>query len=165
MTSSPSLPIEFCRVSRDCRLTLVIDETVGAKCLTYIATSTLDNLSGAKENLRQREGMDHINGIGFVDLTSEQQSDRAKERHPNSVKIIADWTRTNGFDATIWTALANNFNDPQKAGEPFSVEAAISHLDGLDKLSLAKGLHYIWNAQSEIQTPLRAAVNMRWPEK
>ena len=71
--AGPSLPIEFCRVSRDDRLTLVIDETVGTKCLTYTATSTFDNLIEAKENLRQREGMDHVNGIGFVDLISSNK--------------------------------------------------------------------------------------------
>lgn len=163
--NGPSLPIEFCRVSRDGRLTLVIDETIGANCLTYAATSAFDSLIQAKENLQQREGMEHINGVGFVDLFSGQQSDRARERHPNSVKIIDDWTHANGYDATIWTALANNFVDPQKARGPFSVDAAIRHLDDRDKLSFAKALHYIWNAPPEVQTPVRAAVSTRWPEK
>jgi hypothetical protein len=161
----PSLPVELCRVSRDNRLTLVIDETVGANCLTYAAMSAFDNLTEAKENLCQREDMPNVKGIGFVDLTSEQQSDRAKERHPNSVSLISNWTRLNGYDATIWTALANNFSDPEKAGVPFSVEAAIRHLDGLDKLSFAEALHYIRSAPPEIQTPVRTAVSASWPEK
>jgi hypothetical protein len=161
----PNLPVEFCRMSRDGRLTLVIDETVGANCLTYAAMSAFDNLIEAKENLRQREDMPSVKGIGFVDLISGQQSDRAKQRHPNSVKTIADWTRANGFEATIWTALANNFNDPKKAEVPFSVEAAIRHLDGLDKLTFAKAIRYIRSAPPEIQTPGRTAVSQRWPEE
>ena len=35
--NGPLLPIEFCRVSDDGRLTLVIDETFGAVCTTYSA--------------------------------------------------------------------------------------------------------------------------------
>jgi hypothetical protein len=40
----PRLPIEFCRVSGDGRLTLVIDENVGAFCTTYSAVSRFENL-------------------------------------------------------------------------------------------------------------------------
>jgi hypothetical protein len=55
--AGPRLPVEFCRVSRDGRLTLVIDEAFGAPCITYSAPSTFDNLEAAIENLRIREGM------------------------------------------------------------------------------------------------------------
>jgi len=37
--TGPRLPIEFCRISGDGRLTLVIDETNGAECPTYQACS------------------------------------------------------------------------------------------------------------------------------
>ena len=39
--NGPLLPIEFCRVSADGRLTLVVDETFGATCTTYSASSAL----------------------------------------------------------------------------------------------------------------------------
>jgi hypothetical protein len=38
------LPIEFCRISGDGRLTLAIDETFGALCKTYSAPSALEGL-------------------------------------------------------------------------------------------------------------------------
>jgi hypothetical protein len=37
LTDCPHLPIEFCRISQDGRLTLVIDESVGVSCITYSA--------------------------------------------------------------------------------------------------------------------------------
>ena len=55
--NGPLLPIEFCRVSADGRLTLAIDETFGAVCTTYSAPSALESLDAAIENLRKREGM------------------------------------------------------------------------------------------------------------
>jgi hypothetical protein len=157
----PILPIEFCRVSRDRRLTLVIDEAVGAHCATYAAQSTFEIFDQARENLRQREGMDHINGVGFVDLTSNSQSDRAKQRHPNAVKTIGDWTRAQGFDATIWTTLASNFQD--KMGQTFSVESSLRHLEALNEPELLNALRYIRCAPPEVQTPVRTAVEQRWP--
>jgi hypothetical protein len=85
------------------------------------------------------------------------------ERHPQAVAAIRAWTSANGFDAAIWTALNSNFHQSDKAGEPYSVNAATQYLDGLDRLSFARALHYIWNAPPEVQTPLREAVNARWP--
>ena len=49
--TGPCLPIEFCRVSSDGRLTLVIDESFGAPCVTYSALSVFDDLDTAIENL------------------------------------------------------------------------------------------------------------------
>ena len=160
----PVLPIEFSRVSGGKRLTLVIDEADGASCRTYVALSAYSDLETAKNNLKEREGMAHVNGVGFVDLTTNTESLRAKERHPVAVEAIRSWASATGHDAVIWTALASNFHEEEKAGKPFTVEAAMEYLDGLDKPELAAALHYIWNAPSEVQTPVRAHVAARWPQ-
>jgi hypothetical protein len=166
--NGPRLPIEFCRVSgrgnAPRRLTLVIDENMGCSCLSYSALSRFDNLTSAMENLRQREGMDHVNGVGFVDCVGVTESRRAVERHPAAVETIRAWARANGFDAAIWTALASNFREPAAANEPFSVEAAIRYLSARDRTALEAALKYIRCAPPEVQTPVRAAVNERWPE-
>ena len=39
--NGPLVPIEFCRASRDGRLTLVIDERFGALCTTYSSPSAI----------------------------------------------------------------------------------------------------------------------------
>ena len=97
--------------SGDGRLTLVIDETFGAVCTTYSAPSAIDDLDAAIENLRVREGMQNARGVGFVELASGKQSGIAMQRHPKAVATIAAWAQSNGYDATIWTALASNFED------------------------------------------------------
>lgn len=171
--SGPHLPIEICRVSGDGRLTLVIDEALGASCATYAAPSNFGDLDGALENLWVREGFEgeplprnlrNHGRVGFVKVSLGKQSEKAVKRHPQSVAAITAWVKANDYDAAIWTALASNFHEPERAGEPFSVEAAIRYLDELDKVCFAKALHYIWNAPPEVQTPVRTAVNARWPE-
>ena len=49
--NGPLLPIEFCRISADGRLTLAIDETFGALCKTYSAPSALESLDAARDDL------------------------------------------------------------------------------------------------------------------
>ena len=163
-TNGPHIPIEFCRVSGGGRLTLVIDETFGASCSTYSALSAYGDLDAAIENLRLREGMPSAKGVGFVDVASGRRSGRAVERHPQAVATIDAWAKANGYDAAIWTALARNFHEPDKAGEPFSVEAAIRNLETLEAPKLCAALGYIRSAPPEVQTPVRAAVNARWPQ-
>lgn len=162
----PLLPIEFCRVSGDGRLTLVVDETFGAVCTTYTAPSALQDLDAAIENLRARENMGNARGVGFVDLASGKQSEIARRRHPDAVATIAAWAQSNGYDAAVWTALASNFDEPGKGGEPFSVTAALSYLERLeaqDAANFAKAIDYIKAAPSEVDTPVRAEVAKRWP--
>jgi len=91
--SGPRLPVEFCRISGDGRLTLVVDEDRGADCLTYCATSGLSNLGAAIENLRVREGMPSPKGVGFVDIASGKFSDRAtpEVQTPVRAAVSARW--------------------------------------------------------------------------
>jgi hypothetical protein len=164
--NGPLLPIEFCRISADGRLTLAIDETFGATCTTYSAPSALESLDAAIENLRLREGMPNALEVGFVELSSGKQSDIALQRHPEAVATIAAWATSNGYDAAIWTALASNFGQPDKGAEPFSVTAAVRYLEGMegqDAAKFARALAYIRNAPPEIETPVRDEVAKRWP--
>ena len=163
--NGPLLPIEFCRISADGRLTLAIDETFGAVCKTYSAPSALEDLDAAIEN-REREGMPDTSAVGFVELGSGRQSDVAMDRHPQAVATSPPG-RSNGYDAAIWTALKSNFDEPGKGGEPFSVTAAIRYLETLaseDAAKFARALTYIRTAPPEVQTPVREEVLKRWPD-
>jgi hypothetical protein len=162
----PLLPIEFCRISADGRLTLAIDETFGAVCNTYSAPSAADNLDAAIENLRLRERMGNAGAVGFVEPASGRQSDVAIERHPQAVATISAWAASKAYDAAIWSALASNFDEFDKGGEPFSVSAAIQYLETLerdDPAKFAAALAYIRNAPPEVETPVRERVSKRWP--
>ena len=162
--SGPSLPIEFARVSgkdkAPRRLTLVIDDVLGVQCQTFVALSASADLEAARENLRIREGLEHVNGIGFA-VKSGETSPRAIQRHPKAVKAIEAWLAVSDFDAVIWTALANNF--AERAGEDFSADAALRFLEALPEDQLPRALEYIHNAPEPVQTPVRAAVSARWP--
>jgi hypothetical protein len=164
--NGPLLPVEFCRVSGDRRLTLVIDETFGDVCTSYSAPSALESLDAAIENLRLREGMTDAHAVGFVEPASGKQSHVALQRHPQVVATIAAWAESNGYDAAVWTALASNFDESDKGGEPFSVTAAIRYLEALegqDAAEFARALAYVRKAPSEVQTPVREEVAKRWP--
>jgi hypothetical protein len=169
----PILPVEFCRVSGDGRLTLVIEETYGASCPTYVAVSACADLNAALANLWIQEGsQDEVlpkdvrthGRVGFVEVASGHCSANAIERHPTAVATIKAWAQANGFDAAIWTALARNFDDHNKGGEPFSVAAAIRYLETRDNATHQTALNYIRKAPPEVQTPVRTAVTLRWPE-
>lgn len=159
----PRLPIEFSRVSLGGRLTLVIDEGCGSPCGTYSAISAFNKVDVVIENLRAREGMPSQRGVGFIDRVAGRQSASATERHPQVVEIVKAWAIAIGYDAVVWTALASNFHEPGEANEAFSVDAAIRYLEALDVPTLASALSYIRQAPPEVQTPVRAAVNTRWP--
>jgi hypothetical protein len=164
--NGPLLPIEFCRVSDDGRLTLAIDESFGALCKTYSAPSTLESLDAAMDNLCQREGMADARAIGFVEPASGRQSDLAMQSHPQVVATIGAWVESLGYDAAIWTALASNFDEWGKGGEPFSVSAALQYLEALegeDPAQFAQALAYIRKAPPEVETPVREEVTKRWP--
>jgi hypothetical protein len=161
--TGPCLPLEFCRVSLDGRLTLVIEDTFGTPCVTYSVISAFDDLDAAIGNLRVREGMPNRKGVGFIAPCCHRKSATAMERHPQAVKTIAAWVNKCGFDAAIWTALGSNFEE--KTSDLFSVKAAIRYLEGRNEKTLEAALRYIRQAPSEIRTPVREAVNIRWPRQ
>ena len=89
------------------------------------------------------------------------------ERHPQAVATIAAWAEASGYDAAIWTALESNFDESGKAGEPFSVTAAIRYLETLKKehpAAFDRALDYIRKAPPEVQTPVRDEVAKHWPQ-
>ncbi|MCK1744158.1 hypothetical protein IVA80_25805 [Bradyrhizobium sp. 139] len=157
----PALPIEFCRVSRDGRLTLVIDQRVGTPCKTYSAKSAFVDIHQAVSDLVAREKTPGPARIGFVDLIRDIGNEDVKARQPRTFQMICEWMREKGFDGAVWTALPAKFKPI--TNRAFSVQAGLQYLEGLapDKLSLA--LNYIRMAPPEVLTPFREAVNRNWP--
>ena len=162
--TGPNLPIEFCRVSKNHRLTLIIDETFGTLCRTYAGVSAFNELDTAVENLRLREGMSSAADVGYITIAKQERSPMAIERHPHAVETIADWALNAGYDAAIWTALDSHFESRTK--EPFSVNAAMRFLENLeqhDTEAFALALEYIRRAPAATQTPVRDATIAQWP--
>jgi len=156
------LPIEFCRVDDYGRLTLAIDGVHGALCPARVATSGFDDLPHAVNNLRKRESTTREN-IGVVGLGAAHFAVRSLNGGGfDAVEPIRAWIAANGYDAAIWPALPGNFPDIDPAGA-FSVEAAIRRLEAMQPDARDYALGHIRDAPSEVQTPVRAAVEAHWP--
>lgn len=152
------LPIEFSRISRSGEraggLTLVIDEQHGANVPTRFALSPCTNLDDAIADLRTREGTSS-DRIGYVNLVRNTERDYARQQHPHASDTIKAWAQAQPLDAVVWTALPSNF--AEVAQRPFSVEAAIQHLQALTEPAKSCALEYLQKAPPEVVTPVRNA--------
>jgi hypothetical protein len=101
-SDGPILPIEFARISRDGRLTLVI--LPGSPVVqTYWAMSELATLEAAQENLRIREGTAH------QQIHATRSSKQVMEVNADPTTVIRSWLRTRPhLKAAIWTGLETN---------------------------------------------------------
>lgn len=152
----PQLQIEFSRVSssRDGALTLVIDEENGVNIPTQYILSSRSNPEDAVCDLRDREGTVR-RYIGILDFTDEIE--RCKS--PEVAARIRDWATGRNLRAVIWTDLPSNFTEKSKTDDggpvPFSIDAAIQHLNLLDEKTRQKARKYIRKAPEYVKTPLR----------
>ncbi|MEL6977526.1 MAG: hypothetical protein AAGM38_02460 [Pseudomonadota bacterium] len=144
--AGPVLPLEFSRISRKRpgALTLVIDPEAGAPCVTAVAISVRRAVDEAAADLARRERAP-LSAIGCW-----APGDAATR------SAIADWARAHDCAGVVWTALSSSF--AERAGAPFSIEAARRHLQALDDDALRAAALYIERAPRETDTPLRRAL-------
>jgi hypothetical protein len=143
----PQLPIEFARVSRDGRLTLVL--TPGADPVqTLWCAVNYNSCEVAQAALAGREGAG-VHAIGLWPGPSP--------RHAIGSPEIALWGRDRGFDAVIWTALCPRFNGLDGVG-PKSAAAAAAYLAGLDDAQQARAAEYVRRAPDQVKTGFRAVL-------
>lgn len=153
--SGPELNIEFSRVSKDGRLTLVIDAYNGAKVKTYFAQSKRNDLGDAIADLRDREETIRKR-IGFIESTNDNSSKVEFSDQIDVFQNIQAWCKNSNYDAAIWTALPSQFKE--QTSLPFSVDNAIGYLRGLPKSAKSNALEYIRNAPKEVVTPVRRKI-------
>ena len=151
----PRLKIEFSRVSKDCRLTLVIDPLNGAEVNTYYTQSVRTDLGGAIADLRDREGTIRKR-IGFVDTKNNRNSKSEFHDQVDVFEKMVTWCRENNFDAAVWTALPSQFKDQTEM--EFSVSNAIKYLDSLPKTARKNAINYINNAPKGIVASVRQKI-------
>ncbi len=153
--NGPELPIEFSRISRDGRLTLVIDKNKGGKVKTLYALSKRTNLPDAIADLREREGTVWKN-IEHIDLTEETDSNKNIDKESDIHKKIKKWAEDNEIGAVVWTALLPNFKE--QIEKDYTVDSAIEYLKSLPKNAKENAINYIKRAPKQINTPLRKKV-------
>jgi hypothetical protein len=111
--------------------------------------------------LRRREGTT-LNNIGFYFADGSRKRSRQEE----SLKSIQSWVLKRKIDVVIWTDLASNFQKRSKCKKPFSIEAALCHIQALDTEGKAKAAEYVWRSPEFIDTPLRKALQSQpWFKK
>jgi hypothetical protein len=147
------LPIEFARISRDGRLTLVLYQQPNQRnVLTLWAESQFQKFDAARNNLKECEGC-ALDAIGYVTAEGAlpSVSDDLKTR-------IGQWAVAKEFDAVIWTELPSNFQDKQKV--PLSPADAVAYLRGLQSdaktAEAAKAAkEYVQRAPAQVRTEIR----------
>lgn len=131
----PMLPVEFRRISKDKRLTLVLDDDA-AKVRSLWAVMDVSDLCSAREKLKAREGTCACNIGGW----------ETDEQDPDKIKGLSEWAKGRGIDAVVWTALG---------GTTTSYEEAVQHLRGLTRSDLERAKEYICKAPAQIDTAFR----------
>jgi hypothetical protein len=145
----PSLPIEFARISRDKRLTLVIKPGFG-KVQTLYIESGFNSLSEARTNLQAREGA-KADSIGYMNFVTGNCS--IKRVSEEIKQELISWNKEKKFDAVIWTDLGPNFLDSTKLG--FNLDNIKTYLTTLSPENYEKAKEYILRAPKQIKTQFR----------
>lgn len=159
-SDGPELPVEFARISRDKRLTLVLFPA-REKVPVLWAMMAPNNLDEAIDNLREVEGIPAFSKdrIGYVNL-------QFGEQRSSVVAHIADeirrWAYVKKVEAVIWTDLPPKFE--KETGTKFTEENVISYLNNLPYDSKKKAEEYIRMAPRQIRTAFRPAIekNLGW---
>ena len=154
--NGPVLPIEFARISKDGRLTLVITPN-GTEVPTLYSVSSFDSLDLAVLNLKKREGTVKEN-IGYYDKTKD-------EFFPPNFPIkekdnIKNWIQTTDFDAVIWTNLPEKWDITENKAVIKTIDPndRINYLQNLKGLESALAEEYIRNTPKQIATTYRKQI-------
>ena len=159
----PSLKIKFSRVSktRNGALTLVLDTKSGRRCQVAYAFSKRKNPDDAICDVRSREGTT-LKNVGFHFVNNSRKQAREEE----VLKTVQNWASDKKIDVVVWTDLESNFQEESECKKPFSIEAALCHIQALDSQGKAKAAEYIWRTHAFVATPLREALQSQpWFQK
>ena len=152
--NGPMLPIEFARISKDGRLTLVITPN-GTEVKTYFAISNYETLDEAVLNLAVREGS------GREQMGSYDKSDNAFSKKVFFDKNILNWINKTDIDAVIWTNLAENWeikDEKKEVIETIKPDERIDYLKNLKGNKSALAEEYIRRTPTQIQTHYRTLI-------
>jgi hypothetical protein len=145
-TDGPFLPIEFARISKDGRLTLVL-YSHASNVQTLWALSAYNDLKQSIENLACREETSKGN-IGFANILNNSSHCNTV---PNILPIIQRWAREKKLDAVVWTDLCSNFKE-------LNEDNVIEYLRNLKGETLCKAKTYICKAPKQIKTKIRLRI-------
>lgn len=146
----PLLPIEFARKSDDGRITLVITDGVSLVRSLWAMMDT-DNLDGAREALRAREGIQKKNFLNHVGSWPVKNGVVAPI--PNKLE---SWAQSKGLDAVIWTALPTK--SPNDEARMPTGDEVVQHLRQLTGTKRDNAERYIRRTPRQIDTAYRRRI-------
>jgi len=150
-TDGPLLPVEFARISRDGRLTLVLYP--GTKKLPVLwIYSEIDNLNDTIKDFKAREGTVE-SWIGYFSIRENKYNCNIV---PNILEDIRSWAIDKNVDSVIWTDLPSNFEE--KTAEKLNADNVIKYLVNLPDNEKQIARKYIEKAPIQIMTPIRKEI-------
>ena len=150
--NGPVLPIEFARISKDGRLTLVITPN-GTEVPTLYSVSSFDSLDLAVLNLAVREGSGR-KSIGYYDKSKDEFSPIEFSFKEN----IKNWIQTTDFAAVIWTNLPEKLNLENMTKTEKDPDGRIDYLQNLKGSESALAEEYIRNTPKQIATKYKTQI-------
>lgn len=153
-TDGPILPIEFARISKDGRLTLVITPN-GTKVPTLYTLSDYKTTDEAVLDLAVREGSGR-KSIGRYEKAKDEFS-------PEKIACkdeIREWIKDRDFDAVIWTNLGEKWERKNDKGgkEIINPDERIDYLRELKGPISTSAEQYIRKAPKQIKTTYRKKI-------
>jgi hypothetical protein len=142
-SDGPLLPIEFARVSKDKRVTLVITPS-SPLVRSLWALSSLDSVDAAKVDLALREGIKPEHVADKIGVWQLEKIDVNPE--------IVHWAKRLNLDAVLWTNLKPRFDGEERIA---TVDEIISHILHLSHEERSNAERYIRMAPKQIDTPYR----------
>jgi hypothetical protein len=150
----PGVKVEFARISKDHRVTLVLDRD-SPTSQAWWCLMEAQELRQAVKLLADREG------IGEVYQKTSVGSWKCGEPEPENPFSLALWASQNGVDAVIWTKLGCSSPNPS-GGDPIprekpSLSKLIEHVIFFknDTVTHEKIREYVEKAPAEIITTYR----------
>jgi len=153
----PILPLEFARISKDGRLTLVITEN-GTKVQTLYTISCYSTVEDAVLNLKLREGNKRT-PVGFYN----KRISNSKTKNGVQIEAMKSWLKDKkDFDAVIWTDLGEKWES-----EEFGLINPNERIEYLKKLTGSKAAlaqEYIRKTPAQIDTKYRKLIerDLNW---
>ena len=150
----PALPIEFSRVAKDGRVTLIIDPGAVPIPTSWVALDVPD-LEAAVEALGRRERIGPDRWPAWIGgQTGAHPAEHRGDATPETRATIRTWLAQAEVDALVWTALPSRCPDGRFA-KPSGREL-VEHLRGLEGEARARAEEYIRRAPEAVRTARRA---------
>ena len=145
----PEILVEYARVSKNGRLTLVLGQRFQAVRSLWVPMVVTDSKK-AVENLRARERT-----IAKYIGTWERGHESSK-----NIPHLAEWANARRAMSVVWTNLPPKFQDEN--GRIPTVEEALEHLTNLQEESRRAAETYVRRTPPQIRTPYRQAFEARF---